>query len=249
MKKMLLSLLFFTMTFCYSQMGIQTSAPRQVLHIDGEKDTPISGATTLSQESDDFVVTSSGFVGVGVINPAKPLDVEANSQSIRFQNLTQLTQFTNSNGSELLFRNSTTGDISAMTMLYPMSQSINAEANFDFVIPPSLNFSKGLINIFAINTCGRTMMAQFSFSGNSLFFIGGMGRDVIGQGSILNQGNIINAEESVVWRVLFPSVVACADGGDANQFNFDIQKVGTSTFRLTSKSNVTKIFNLSAEKL
>ena len=51
-----------------AQVGIGTSNPQQIFHVDSGKNSP---ATT----TDDFVVTTTGNVGIGTINPTVKLEI------------------------------------------------------------------------------------------------------------------------------------------------------------------------------
>jgi len=74
-----------------AQLGINTNNPQQIFHIDGGKDAntmnPTTGVPTLSQQVDDFVVTSNGSIGVGTINPTHRLEInnQTNNGAIRIQ--------------------------------------------------------------------------------------------------------------------------------------------------------------------
>ncbi|SIQ96837.1 hypothetical protein SAMN05880574_1413 [Chryseobacterium sp. RU37D] len=74
MKKNLLLLgtciVISTTTYAQSgNVGINTSNPQAMLHIDGGKDNPTTGAPSAAQEANDVVVTSAGRLGIGTINP------------------------------------------------------------------------------------------------------------------------------------------------------------------------------------
>ncbi|MGJ1422317.1 hypothetical protein ACR79T_22050 [Sphingobacterium spiritivorum] len=57
------------------QTGINTKNPQAVLHLDAKKDN-----SPAIQEADDFVVTSSGNVGIGTISPTHKLDIRGKIQ-------------------------------------------------------------------------------------------------------------------------------------------------------------------------
>lgn len=59
----------------HSQVGINTSNPRGVFHVDGGKDNPISGSPGIAQQLNDFTVTSSGSVGIGTVSPGAKLEI------------------------------------------------------------------------------------------------------------------------------------------------------------------------------
>lgn len=78
MKKRLI--LFLTVSFCCSinaQVGINTKTPEGRLHIDGQKNTSTSTASTYY---DDVVVTSSGNMGVGTKAPKTRLDLRSDER-------------------------------------------------------------------------------------------------------------------------------------------------------------------------
>lgn len=58
-----------------AQVGINTTTPQGILHIDGKKDTPAVSPAAL--QPDDFIVKADGKVGVGTISPEVNLDVTA----------------------------------------------------------------------------------------------------------------------------------------------------------------------------
>lgn len=55
-------------------VGIGTTAPQQVVHIDAQKNNN-NAAPTPTQAQDDVVFTNQGYVGVGTITPIARLDV------------------------------------------------------------------------------------------------------------------------------------------------------------------------------
>ncbi|REC71514.1 hypothetical protein DRF60_20580 [Chryseobacterium elymi] len=63
----ILTLVFSSSAF--GQVGINTENPQQMFHIDGQKDNPATGIPNVTQQKNDFVVTSAGNVGVGVVVP------------------------------------------------------------------------------------------------------------------------------------------------------------------------------------
>ena len=71
MKKLIYSATLLLSSLAFSQVGINTENPQAIFHIDGKSSTqttnPTTGAPTAAQQVDDFVVTSDGNVGVGII--------------------------------------------------------------------------------------------------------------------------------------------------------------------------------------
>ncbi|MDR3023081.1 hypothetical protein [Chryseobacterium sp.] len=75
MKIIILSIALLSSTLAFSQVGINTTNPQAAFHVDGAKDNPLTGAPSLAQQGNDFVVTSTGNVGIGTTTPANKLTV------------------------------------------------------------------------------------------------------------------------------------------------------------------------------
>ncbi|WP_419494136.1 hypothetical protein [Chryseobacterium bernardetii] len=58
-----------------AQIGVNTSNPQGIFHIDGAKDNAITGVPTPGQQSNDVTVSSSGNVGIGTVTPSAKLEV------------------------------------------------------------------------------------------------------------------------------------------------------------------------------
>lgn len=69
MKKIILVVAIGFFISVHSQVGINTSNPRGIFHVDGSKDNVDTGNPTAAQQSNDFIVTSSGNVGIGTAAP------------------------------------------------------------------------------------------------------------------------------------------------------------------------------------
>lgn len=89
----------------FSQVGINTQNPQGILHVDGAKDNPTSGAPSATQQANDFIVTTSGNVGVGTTTPTRKLEiVSSTTPSFRLNDGSQQTGYylmsdANGNGS------------------------------------------------------------------------------------------------------------------------------------------------------
>ncbi len=60
--------------------GVNTKNPQGLLHLDGSKNNNPSGAPTAVQQTDDFMVTLDGLVGIGTIAPTHKLDIRGKIQ-------------------------------------------------------------------------------------------------------------------------------------------------------------------------
>lgn len=78
-KKLLLPICLVSVLWAHAQIGIHTSNPQAMFHVDAGKDNPATGAPTVAQQANDFVVTApNGFVGIGTTTPATKLHVVGN---------------------------------------------------------------------------------------------------------------------------------------------------------------------------
>ncbi|MGG5208012.1 hypothetical protein ACQWU4_03630 [Chryseobacterium sp. MIQD13] len=77
MKKYINSSLLFLSSMIFAQAGINTKNPIATFHVDGGSDNPASGMPSVNAQSNDFVATSAGMVGIGTVSPLTRLDVRA----------------------------------------------------------------------------------------------------------------------------------------------------------------------------
>ncbi|WP_312992843.1 hypothetical protein [Chryseobacterium flavum] len=75
---LLLGVIYSCIGFVHAQVGIRTSYPMGVFHVDGAKDNPTGGLPDASQVSNDVIVNkTTGFIGVGVSAPKVKLDMRS----------------------------------------------------------------------------------------------------------------------------------------------------------------------------
>lgn len=87
-KKQLLTLFAITtVSIAYGQVGINTTNPQGVFHIDGNKNNPTTGVPTTGQQADDFTVLSDGKTGIGTTTPTNQLHVKAVINPLRAEGL------------------------------------------------------------------------------------------------------------------------------------------------------------------
>lgn len=79
MKNIVLFIIILTSPILFGQTGISTQNPKVNFHVDGKNDNLLSTATELSslQQANDFVVTSTGWVGVGTVSPSTSLEIKS----------------------------------------------------------------------------------------------------------------------------------------------------------------------------
>lgn len=61
-------------TGVYSQIGINTSFPQQIFHVDGAGDNTSTNPTT-AQQLNDVVITAEGNLGIGTTSPTVKVDI------------------------------------------------------------------------------------------------------------------------------------------------------------------------------
>lgn len=86
MKKIILILSTIAYGFAYSQVGINTTNPRGIFHVDGLKDNPATGVPSAAQGSNDFTVTSNGSVGIGTVAPNASAILDVNVDGLTVGN-------------------------------------------------------------------------------------------------------------------------------------------------------------------
>lgn len=97
-KKLLIATIILPLPF-FSQVGVNTTNPQGTFHVDGAKNNPSSGAPSVVQQSDDFVITNSGNIGVGTAFPSAKVEIASGSPGVsglRFNNLNSLSPTTQS---------------------------------------------------------------------------------------------------------------------------------------------------------
>jgi len=84
MKKIILPIALVLSSAIYSQVGINTTVPQGIFHVDGGKDNPSTGTPSATQQKNDFVVTSAGEVGIGTTLPSASsvLDITSTDKGV-----------------------------------------------------------------------------------------------------------------------------------------------------------------------
>lgn len=77
MKKIFLVMLVIFSFRIEAQIGINTSNPQSIFHIDGKNDNPQTGVPPLPQQINDVVITSDGRLGIGTILPQGAIDINS----------------------------------------------------------------------------------------------------------------------------------------------------------------------------
>ena len=82
MKNLFTFLLLASNGLLLAQVGINTTNPQAILHIDGAKNNPATGVPTATQQTDDFAITSTGSIGIGTIAPdsSAALDIKSSTK-------------------------------------------------------------------------------------------------------------------------------------------------------------------------
>jgi hypothetical protein len=91
--KKIISILFLLVigsTISYAQIGIYTSNPQTLFHIDGAKDNAASGVPSTAQQANDVVITKEGRLGIGTNTPANNLEVNSGTARVSGVKMTQL---------------------------------------------------------------------------------------------------------------------------------------------------------------
>lgn len=243
MRKTILFYCLCVSMFCYSQVGIGTTNPQAVLHVDGAKDNATTGVPTAAQAANDFVVTSTGNVGIGNADPQRLLDVDAQNQSLRIRNLIRQVP----TSYDILTRDLTTGDVVATSYSYSESVTVAPGASATVTVPATISIASGLFIVKSTNGCARAMISSFVYNGLSLGFISGVARDKIGNPTIAPIAP--SANTSGTWSVTFSNVTNCGDGGTGTQFDFTVMKATADSYTITNNGNVSRTYQLTVSRL
>ncbi len=77
MKKNILTQITLLLSFyTFGQVGIGTTNPQGILHIDAATNTVLG---TTSTHTDDFIITSTGNVGIGTLAPSTKLEINSST--------------------------------------------------------------------------------------------------------------------------------------------------------------------------
>jgi len=242
MRKLFLLFYILFPLLSFSQISIDTTNPQGVFHIDGGKDNPSSGIPSATQQSNDFLVSSLGNVGIGMTTPQRKLDIDAMNESLRISNLIRQvpTDF------DILLRDASTGDITRQKYSYSVnSTSILSGATGTITIPTGINIPNGMMILRAGNACGRTMISIFVQSDMALGYLNSVARDKVGTATY----SAAVPGSSAGWAVKFANVIGCSDGGNATQFDYTLVKTAANTYTITNNGNVARTYTLTIFRL
>ncbi|SHK82804.1 hypothetical protein [Chryseobacterium polytrichastri] len=128
MRKVILLFPLIISEIISAQIGVSTSNPQGIFHIDGGKDNSSTESPSVLQQSNDFIVTSTGNTGIGTTAPIAKLDIISNTAgAIKITDGTQ--------GSDKVLMSDASG-----IGTWKIPASIRATANGVFP-SPSLNVS------------------------------------------------------------------------------------------------------------
>lgn len=242
MKKSISAFCFLISVVSFAQVGINTTNPQTILHVDGAKDNAATGAPTAAQQLNDFVVTSTGNVGIGTVTPQKKLDINANNASLRITNLPEQI----SNDQDFLTINNVNGDVVSARYVYTTTITVQPGTNGTVTIPASANIPNGMLVIKSNNTCGVNMITNFIYSDISLGYATAIAGSVVGNSTIAPIPG--GGGGSGVWTVKFSGVATCGTG-NATQFDYTVSKPTTSSYLIVNNGNVERTYTLTIFRL
>ncbi|WP_415327215.1 hypothetical protein [Chryseobacterium sp. MMS23-Vi53] len=80
MKKHLITLgCLVSASLLFGQIGVNTSNPQAVFHVDGAKDNSATGIPTTAQQLNDVSINANGNIGIGTIAPTAKLEINSTS--------------------------------------------------------------------------------------------------------------------------------------------------------------------------
>ncbi|REC59476.1 hypothetical protein DRF65_25685 [Chryseobacterium pennae] len=241
MKNLFIILCLSVYSLSYGQIGINTANPQGSFHVDGGKDNPALEVPTSVQQKNDFIITSSGNVGIGNSAPQRKLDIDANGSSLRITNLSSQSQTNN----DILVKGNEQGDVTRIKYSYSATVESIKPGESASVIIPSNNIQSGILMVKSKNSCKRSMISSYIFSNMTLAYVNSVARDKVGSATIFLSSNGSSAR----WSVKFNNVTGCDDGGNGTQFDYSIVANTTNSYTITNNGNVAKTYILTFFKL
>ena len=241
MKKSITFFCMIAFSFSYAQVGINTTNPQGVFHVDGAKDNPSTGAPTTAQIN-DFIVTSTGNVGIGIVAPQRKLDINANNASLRIRNLPQQIP----DDRDFLTVNTANGDVVATRYDYTATITVQPGASGTLSIPSNIVIPNGLLVVKSNNTCGVNMISNFIYSDVSLGYATAIAGDRVATSTIAPVPASGNG--SGVWSITFPNTATC-NTGDSTQFDYTISKPTATSYLIVNNGNVARTYTLTIFRL
>jgi hypothetical protein len=113
MNKITFLILFLTGLAIQAQTGINTINPQGTLHVDGAKDNATTGVPTLTQQQNDFIVTTNGKVGVGTttVDTSAKMEIKTTTKGMLVPRMTTLQRDAISSPEEGLLIYNTTENV------------------------------------------------------------------------------------------------------------------------------------------
>ncbi|WP_048506081.1 hypothetical protein [Chryseobacterium angstadtii] len=242
MKKNFSMVYFLISALSYAQVGINNTNPQTVLHVDGGKDNPATGAPSAAQQLNDVVVTSAGNVGIGTIAPQKKLDIDANNASLRIRNLPQQLP----SDHDFLTINTANGDMVATRYVYTSNITVQPGASGTLTVPAIATIPNGMLVVKTNNSCGTNMITNFIYSDISLGYATAIAGDKTGSPTIAPIPG--SGGGSGVWSVKFPGTASCSTG-DSTQFDYTVSKPTSSSYLIVNNGNVARTYVLTIFRL
>ncbi|MFC3161189.1 hypothetical protein SAMN05443633_101262 [Chryseobacterium arachidis] len=163
-KKIILLCSLATFGFSFAQVGVNTTNPQGAFHVDGAKDNNITGTPTAAQQLNDFVVTSTGNVGVGTTAPNAKMEINsgtANTSGLRFTNLTSTTPISSgqtigvdASGNVVTLPNPTAVGVTTAEVASSSGADFNVNDSSDTVV-------SGSVQNITIPTGGKAVFINF----------------------------------------------------------------------------------------
>jgi len=182
-----------------------------------------------ASQKEIMLLTSVG-IGLGTTAPTNAMHVKASANPIILEGLTESAAATNLKlvvGADGIIKKSMFPKTYQTPKMAPGdSYSVTLQADL-----PITSFL-----IMTGNDCGRTALNTFRSYNNTLSFLGGQGRNIPFRATVLN------ADASSL-KLEAAGVTKCEDGGESDQFNFTITKVG-AVVTITNNGNVAKVYSI-----
>ncbi|WP_415328218.1 hypothetical protein [Chryseobacterium sp. MMS23-Vi53] len=166
-KNIIVACALVTFGVSFAQVGVNTTNPQGVFHVDGAKDNNATGSPTAAQQLNDLVVTSAGNVGVGTTVPTAKMEINsgtANTSGLKLTNLTSASPISagqtigvDASGNVVTLPNPTAVGVTTAEVA---STTITATSDFD-VNDSSDTMVTGTSQTVNIPTGGKALFINF----------------------------------------------------------------------------------------
>ncbi|SEH32510.1 hypothetical protein [Chryseobacterium culicis] len=220
-----------------AQVGINTTTPQATLHIQSKGNSASTNAFKInnSAATEILTTTDNGNLGVGVSSPQKRIDIDANSDALRFRNLIRTTSGNADGTITVLNYNTANGDIA--NRVTKQVQTVTLANNATATLTDATGGINGTLLIRSAtnsSSAGANITATFNYARRGLGLLG-----IAVDSATAPTFTRGNAGDGI-------GVLYTISAGD---FSFTITKPTLNSITITNTSGASRGFIISTEPL